>query len=388
MRVAHIITRMIIGGAQENTLHTVVDQHELHGDEVCLITGPETGPEGSLLDRVPESEFPVYFAHFMRRRIGLWQEWRAYRELCQVLHDIQPDIVHTHSSKAGILGRAAAASCRIPAVHTIHGAAFHFGQNPVAYHTYVQAEKWAARRTAHFISVADDMTREYLQAGIGTSDRYTTISSGFDVEPFLIPPRPRDEVRAELGLAPSDIVVGKVARLFHLKGHEFILQAAPKVIAANPDIKFLFVGDGILREQYERQIADAGLSSHFRFTGLVPPTQIPELMGAMDIVAHTSQWEGLARVLPQGLIAGKPVVSFDVGGAREVVLPGETGYLLPRDDVGGLTAALIELAANPELRTRLGATGRKRFTDQFRHQTMTRRIREIYEQVLRKSGTG
>ena len=155
-----------------------------------------------------------------------------------------------------------------------------------------------------------------------------------------------------------------------------------------PDIKFLFVGDGILREQYERQIADAGLSSHFRFTGLVPPTQIPELMGAMDIVAHTSQWEGLARVLPQGLIAGKPVVSFDVGGAREVVLPGETGYLLPRDDVGGLTAALIELAANPELRTRLGATGRERFTDQFRHQTMTRRIREIYEQVLRKSGTG
>ncbi|MCA9081319.1 MAG: glycosyltransferase family 4 protein [Planctomycetaceae bacterium] len=382
MRVAHLITRMIIGGAQENTLHTVEDQHHLHGDEVSLITGPEEGPEGSLLPRAREGGFPVHIVDSMRRSIGLWNEWRAYRDLCRLLREIKPELVHTHSSKAGILGRAAAASCGIPVVHTIHGAAFHYGQNPLAYHAYVRAERWAARRTSHFISVCDDMTREYLAAGIGSPENYSTVYSGFDVQPFLQPTCPRSEVRSRLGLNEHDVVIGKVARLFHLKGHEFILAIAPQVIAANPRVKFLFVGDGLLRTQIEQQIANLGLTEHFRFTGLVPPTQIPELMGAMDIVVHASQWEGLARVLPQGLIAGKPVVAYDVGGAREVVIPGETGFLLPRNDTADLAAALITLADDPALRSRFGSTGRERFADQFRHEFMTQRIREVYQRVL------
>ncbi|MCA9015540.1 MAG: glycosyltransferase, partial [Planctomycetaceae bacterium] len=118
------------------------------------------------------------------------------------------------------------------------------------------------------------------------------------------------------------------------------------------------------------------------FTGLVPPERVPELIHAMDIVVHTSVWEGLARVLPQGLIAGKPVVSYDVDGAREVVIPDETGYLLPAESIEPLSQALIELAADPEKRRRFGQTGRERFTDQFRHETMTRHLREIYQRVL------
>ena len=125
------------------------------------------------------------------------------------------------------------------------------------------------------------------------------------------------------------------------------------------------------------------LTDRFVFTGLVPPERIPELIASTDIVVHTSVWEGLARVLPQGLIAGKPVVSYDVDGAREVVIPNETGYLLSPQSVTPLADALIELASDPELRRRLGATGRERFTDQFRHQTMTRRIREVYQTLLR-----
>src|SRR5262249_3474877 len=143
-----------------------------------------------------------------------------------------------------------------------------------------------------------------------------------------------------------------------------------------------FIGNGILRAQYEQQIRDLGLANHFLFTGLVRPERIPELLQATDVVVHTSQWEGLARVLPQGLIAGKPVVSSDVGGAREVVIPGETGLLLPRDSVAPLAEAVIALAKDPELRRRMGETGQARFTDQFRHQTMTRRIREVFQRVL------
>jgi len=147
-------------------------------------------------------------------------------------------------------------------------------------------------------------------------------------------------------------------------------------------VRLLLVGDGILRAEFEQQIAAAGLKEHFVFAGLVPPGRISELIHAMDIVVHTSLWEGLARVLPQGLIAGKPVISYDVDGAREVVIPGETGFLLPPQSIEPLSQAMIELATDAVMRARFGATGRTRFADQFRHQTMTRRIREVYADVL------
>lgn len=384
LRVAHIITRLIIGGAQENTLHTVEDQHTLFGNDVHLITGPGLGPEGSLEARAQAGGFPLHLIPEMRRSLHPLRDWQSYRALVGLLSKIRPDIVHTHSSKAGIIGRAAAKKLGIPAVHTIHGAAFHYGQGAIAYRIYRSAERWAARWTDHYISVADDMTDEYVHAKVASRERFTTIYSGFDVEPYLNPPRSRDVVRRDLGLAEGEIVVGKIARLFHLKGHEFLLSAAPAILKECPQVKFLFVGDGILRSQFEKQIAEMGLADRFVFTGLVPPTRIPELIHAMDIVAHTSQWEGLARVLPQGLIAGKPVVAYDVGGAREVVLPGATGFLLPRDSIEPLASAIIKLAQSDELRAKFGTEGRRRFTEQFRHQTMTRRIREVYAQVLQR----
>ena len=137
-----------------------------------------------------------------------------------------------------------------------------------------------------------------------------------------------------------------------------------------------------MRESLQTEIARLGLTSHFVFTGLVPPARIPELIHAADIVVHTSVWEGLARVLPQGLIAGKPVVSYDVDGAREVVLSGETGYLLPVESIDELVQSLSILVESPELRDRFGQAGRARCVERFRHQTMTRRIREVYQRVL------
>ncbi len=386
LKVVHLITRLIIGGAQENTLHNVEDQHQLFGDEVSLVTGPGIGPEGSLEARAMAGGYPVHILPEMRRSLNPLHDWQSYQATIRLFRDLQPDIVHTHSSKAGIIGRAAAAKLGIPAVHTIHGAAFHYGQNPIAYNVYRMAERYAARWTDHFISVADDMTDEYVHAKVATRDRFTTIYSGFDVEPYLNPSRSRETVRTELGIKPNDIVVGKIARLFHLKGHEFLLTAAPSIIRACPQVKFLFVGDGILRKEFEARIQEMGLADRFVFTGLVPPTKIPELVHAMDIVAHTSQWEGLARVLPQGLIAAKPVVTYDVGGAREVVLPGATGYLLPRESIEPLATAIIRLTSSPEQQAKFGAEGRRRFTDQFRHQTMTARIRQVYLDVLKKRG--
>ena len=382
MKVLHIITRLILGGAQENTLHNVEDQFEIYGDDVTLVTGPAEGPEGTLIPRAESGGFRFVIMPDLKRSIHPVCDWKAYRNVVSLIREIQPDLVHTHSSKAGILGRMAARRTKTPVIHSIHGAAFHFGQSKLAYRAYVTAEKSVAGWTRKYICVADDMRDAYLAEGISTPDRYVTIRSGFDTEPFLQPPRDRKDVRAELGFDDSHVVVGKIGRLFHLKGHEFLIQAAHEVVQGNSNVRFLFVGDGILRSQFEDEIEAAGLTNYFKFTGLVPTQRIPELMHAMDIVAHTSQWEGLARVLPQGLIAGKPVISYDVGGAREVVIPNETGYLLPRDSVKELADAILELANDPDLRNRFGTRGREMFKEQFRHQTMTKQIRQIYHEVL------
>lgn len=387
MRTAHIITRLILGGAQENTLFNVDDQHHLYGDEVCLITGPGAGPEGSLEQRARARGLDLKVLPELGRSIRPWQDLLALRAIGRALRDYAPQIVHTHSSKAGILGRLAAHRLGIPAVHTIHGAAFHYGQHPLAFHLYRFAERMAARWCEHFISVCDAMTHQYVAAGVAGRERFTTIYSGMDVDRFLAPRRLPATIRRELQLEPGDIVFGKVARLFHLKGHNHLIEAAPAVVAALPQARFLLVGDGLLREHYQRRIAELGLTSHFRFTGLVAPDDVPDYLHAMDVVVHTSDWEGLPRVLPQALLSGKPVIAFNIDGAPEVCIPNVTGLLAEHGNATQLTAAMLQLGADVRLREQLGAAGRARCSQIFRHEFMTDRIREVYANVLAKRYT-
>jgi glycosyltransferase involved in cell wall biosynthesis len=387
MRIAHLITRMIIGGAQENTLYNCEDLIRRHGDDVLLITGPALGPEGDLLGQGRGGGVPVRLVPSLRRAIDPWRDVVGYRELKRVLRDFSPDVVHTHSAKAGFLGRLAAWSLRVPAiVHTVHGAPFHPYQNAAARNLFRWCEWYAARRCHHMISVADAMTDLMVDSGVASREKFTTIYSGMDVEPFLHADGTREQVRRELGFEPQHVVVGKIARLFHLKGHEDVVAAA-RSLDQDPNLRFLFVGDGILRDKLQGMIDDAGMHDRFRFTGLVPPSRIPALIGAMDVLVHASLREGLARALPQALIAGKPVVSYDIDGAREVCIDGETGFLVPPRDVRGLVEPLRRLSQDESLRHRLGHTGRERFTEQFRHEFMTRRIRKLYERLL-EAGAG
>lgn len=388
MRVAHIITRMIIGGAQENTLYNCLDLIGEHGDEVLLITGPALGPEGKLLEQGRAGGLAIRQIESLRREIHARRDLRAYQELRRAIGEFKPDVVHTHSAKGGFLGRAAAWRCGVPAViHTIHGAPFHPYQTLLARQLFVRLERWAARRCHHLISVADAMTELMVDAQVAPREKFTTVYSGMDVEPFLACGRFRQAARAELGFAESDIVFGTIARLFHLKGHEYLIEAARRVVVEHPNCRFLWVGDGILRQRFESRIERLGLRKHFRLTGLVPPERIPYYLSAMDGLVHTSLREGLARTLPQALIASKPVISYDIDGAREVVLPDETGFLLPAQSVHPLADAMLTLAKDAELRTRLGQGGRARFTDQFRHQRMTTLIRQLYCQVLGQAAT-
>ncbi|MEC9010107.1 MAG: glycosyltransferase family 4 protein [Planctomycetota bacterium] len=382
MRIVHVITRLIVGGAQENTLLTAAGQAEEFGDDVTVVTGPGAGPEGSLEEWALQRGLALRLVPEMGRAIRPWKDWKSYQAIATAIRELSPDIVHTHSSKAGILGRAAASRQRVPVVHTIHGAAFHFGQSRLSQTVFRQAERWAARRCQRLIGVCDAMTQQYVNAGIATPEMFTTIYSGMDVEPFLDPPRSREEVRAELGFEEDNIVIGKVARLFNLKGHRYLLEAASQIIKNCPRARFLLVGDGPLREQFEAQISRDGLADHFVLTGLVPPGQIPELIHATDLVVHASVWEGLARVLPQSMIAGKPVVSFEIDGAPEVVLHEETGLLVQPESVEGLVESVTRLVGDQELRQRLGDEGCRRWTETFRYQEMARLVREVYQDVL------
>jgi glycosyltransferase involved in cell wall biosynthesis len=390
MRIAHLITRMIVGGAQENTLFNCEDLIRLHGDQVLLVTGPAIGPEGDLLQQGrggpdQRTDVPTRIVPSLRRAIDPWRDSTCYAALQRVIREFQPDVVHTHSAKAGFLGRLAAWKLRVPAVvHTVHGAPFHPYQSAAARSLFRWCERYAARRCHALISVADAMTDLMVQAHVAPREKFTTIYSGMDVEPFLKADEQRQQMRRELSFAPEHVVIGKIARLFHLKGHADVIRAAAEVVKAHPNVRFLLIGDGLLREQLQTQIDAAGLHDHFRFAGLVPPSDIPRYIGAMDLLVHASLREGLARALPQALIAGKPVISYDVDGACEVTIAGQTGYLVP-PKWDNLVQPMIDLAGDAAQRQRLGVEGRRRFTDQFRHEYMTQRIRELYERVLNRS---
>ncbi|HTN75187.1 MAG TPA: glycosyltransferase family 4 protein [Pirellulaceae bacterium] len=384
MKIAHIITRMIVGGAQENTLYTCLDLARQYGDDVLLITGPALGPEGDLLTRMAGAgEVRTVYVDALRRAIHPWRDAQAYFAIRKLLQEFQPDVVHTHSAKGGILGRLAAHALQVPAiVHTVHGAPFHPYQNPAARWFYQACEPYAARRCHKLVSVADAMTDLMVSAKIAPREKFVTIYSGMEVEPFLQSHGHRARMRVELGFRDEHVVIGKIARLFELKGHEYVIAAAKELVARQPQVRFLFVGDGKLREQYQQEIAAAGLTEQFVFTGLVPPVRIPEYLSAMDLLVHCSLREGLARALPQALLSGKPVVSFDIDGAREVVINDVTGFLLPPCELPPLVAALEQLVSDPALRERLGAAGRQRYEQPFRHEVMTSQLHTLYTQLL------
>jgi glycosyltransferase involved in cell wall biosynthesis len=382
MRIVHVITRLIVGGAQENTLLSVAGLHHHFHEDVTLITGPAEGPEGDLFDRATELGLKVEPFPELVRPIRPVVDAKAYRGLRAAFRRIQPDVVHTHSSKAGILGRAAAWHENVPAiVHTIHGMPFGPFETPLKNRLYSTLERWAARRCHAIVSVCDAMTSQALAAGVGQPGQFQTIYSGMDADAFLKPRRSREEVRSELGLAADDIAFATVARLFELKGHDDLIAVAPQILESNPKVKFVWIGDGILRPRLIAELERLGIRRSFILTGLVAPERIPELLGGVDAVIHPSLREGLARVLPQALLVGRSVISYDIDGAREVVLP-ETGILLKPRDLEGLRRAILQLAADPALRESMGAEGRRRFADQFRHETMTSQLHSLYKRLL------
>lgn len=384
VRVLHVITRMIVGGAQENTLLSVEGLDRLPGYEVELCSGVESGPEGELLSRARETTRLIELPE-LRRGVDPRADAVALWKLYKLIRRGRYHIVHTHSSKAGVLGRMAAVMAGTPlVVHTLHSLVFHEYQ-PWLVNKLCRGVKLAcAPMTDHFISVSDVISRKALAAGVGRPHQYTTVYSGMELDWYLNAPDDGAAVRREFGIPPGALVVGKIARLFPLKGHDELLTAAPDVIRRHPNVRFLLIGDGILQDHLRRRATGLGILDNFVFAGLIARERIPQMLTAMDVVVHTSLREGLARVLPQALAMGKPCVSFDIDGAPEVVIPDRTGYLVRPNDSAGLAEALSRLLTDPILRVRMGAAGRAHVDPAFRAETMVGRIADVYENLLKK----
>lgn len=429
MKIVHIITRLILGGAQENTLITCKLLAE-RGHDVTLITGPAIGPEGELFEQTKWQKYRVITVNKMIRAICPLYDLISYRQIKKLLRQIQPDIVHTHSAKAGILGRFAAsnichceacaagrgnlcryvsrllrrplqrtprndkAECHRPAiVHTIHGWSFHSYQSNWLNKFYIAIERAAAKQTDFFISVADAMTKQALTAGIGRPEQFVTAYSAIEENDFLEPisQQRKKEFRQKYGIGEDAIVLITIARLFMLKGHDYIIESSRQLSRRFEKAVWLFVGDGNLADHYKQQVQQLGLTENIKFTGLLPPSQIPLAIQSSDILVHCSLREGLARTLPQAMLCGKPAISFDIDGAKEVVNentgrliePPCSGRLRPDEkNVEQLTKACAELIENVQLRKRLGQQGRDSVKEKFAPSTMVNTIEVVYRKLL------
>ena len=380
---------MVLGGAQENTLITCKLLAE-RGHDVTLVTGPALGPEGGLFEQTKNQKYKTIVIDKLIRPICPVYDFISYCQIKSHLRRLRPDIVHTHSAKAGILGRFASYALKgkwggnLPAVvHTIHGLAFHPYQNELINRFYIAVERAAAKRTDFFVSVADAMTEQALAAGIGQPEKFITAYSAIEEGDFLQPisEQLRRTFRLKYGIDEDAIVLITIARLFMLKGHEYIIESARELSKRFDNAVWLFVGDGNLSDKFKEEVCQLGLGARIKFTGLLPPRQIPLAIASSDVLVHCSLREGLARALPQAMLCGKPAISFDVDGAREVVNE-TTGRLIEPKNVEQLTRTCAELIENKNLRDSLGKAGRESVREKFAPDTMVNVIESVYKNLL------
>ena len=381
MKIVHVITRLIVGGAQENTILTCEGQQR-RGNDVTLITGPSTGPEGSLMQRAGEGGYRIIVEESLVRSAHPIRDVRAYQRLKKLCIQLQPDVIHTHSSKAGIVGRVAAWNCKVPVVvHTIHGLAFHPYQSKLTNAAWIALERFAARRCHKIVSVADAMTRQALACRVGKPEQFITVYSGMDIKPFLAAAGQRAQARRKLGITDDRIVMGTIARLQPLKGHDDLLAIAEKLFAAQPRLLFLWIGDGQFQPRITAKIRSAGWQDRFILTGLVPPAQVPQLIPAMDMMVHPSYREGLPRAVAQGMLEAIPAIVYNCDGANEVCMDGHSGILVEPGDLAGLQNAILQLAENADLRNAMGSHGKVLAEKRFDATIMVDSLLDVYQKV-------
>jgi glycosyltransferase involved in cell wall biosynthesis len=358
-KVFHVITHLELGGAQKITLMTL---ERLPRERYDL--GLVSGTQGLLVDwanRIP-SLTRVWIPSLVREVrpikdiIALIKMWRVFRRE-------RPALVHTHCPKAGILGRWAAKLAGVPFIfHTSHGFGFNDFQTPLVRNFYVWIERLTSKITTEHVFVSYENATRAERLGLTRRGEWILSRSGIDIDEY-IQPGPRRTKLAEWGISEDKVVIGMVACFKPEKSPTDFVDIASQILQKTDGVHFVMVGDGELRPSVETRIRKHGIEERFTLLGWRPIEDMPEIYRNFDIVMLTSLWEGLPRIFAEAMASGLPIVATDVGGAREAVIDGETGYLFQPHDVGGMAGAVLQLIADPQLRKRLGAKGKDRVVE-------------------------
>ncbi len=382
IKVIHPITRLIVGGAQQNTIDTCTYlSREMYDTEI--IVGPQTGPEGELLSEAGRRGVRLHVIHELVREISPARDAAALMKMVSYFRAQKPRIVHTHSSKAGILGRWAARIAGVPViVHTVHGWGYHEYQPAHIRLLYQYLERITARITDKMIVVSDCNAEKGLSDAIGSRDLYTTIHSSIDIDAFSPEKYDPVRIRRSFGFSAHAPVIGMVGRLSSQKNPADFVRAAALVKQKKPEAAFLFVGDGPLRSGIERQITQCGLEGSVVLAGL--RDDVPALLACMDVFILTSLWEGLPRVIVQAMAAGVPVVANGVDGVREIIRNGTNGFMVDPGDTASMADRVISLLECPDLRASVTRQAHATVRQEFSLWSMIGRIEEIYGELLQE----
>lgn len=374
-KVAHIITRLDFGGAQGNTLYTAAHLDRSRYDAVIIC-----GRGGALEDKAEPGR--RIYAENLVREISPRRDLAAFFELRALLKQLAPEIVHTHSSKAGILGRLAAWSAGVPAVvHTFHGFGFHPLQNFLKRGLFVLLEKLCASLSGALVFVSKANMETARAAGIGDPARYALIRSGVKLASYPAP-ADRAALRSALGLAGGDTVVLSIGNAKPQKNPRHFLEAAARLAPSFPGARFVFVGGGEALESLRAEAKARGLENTCLFTGWRADSA--GLLAASDLFALTSLWEGLPRSLVEALKTGLPSVCYATDGVTDILKDGENGFCVPQGNLDAFCAALSRLLADPALRARLAAGAAATDLAEFDIDYMVRQQEALYSQLLEK----
>ncbi len=376
MKILHLITRLIVGGAQENTVYTaqLLNPHLFDVDVIC---GPQTGSEGSLIEEALHKGIKLSILPELVRELNPIKDIIAFIKLFFILRTKGYPIIHTHSSKAGILGRFAAKLAGTPIIiHTIHGWSFHDYMPFWRRQLFITLEKIAASFTHRMIVVTQKDIEKGLRKGIGKPHQYILIRSAIPLDEFLHKSTDKTELRLEFGIPPKVPVVGTVGRLSPQKNPLEWLEIAAKIAASKPNCYFLLVGDGPLRGEVENHIKKLNLQNRVILTGL--RRDVPRLLSLMDVFLLTSLWEGLPRVLPQAMCVEVPIVAYASDGVAEIIKHDQTGLICAPGEINVAASYCLQILDSPDLRNKLIAQAKKLATEQFDLRSMIRQLEELY----------
>lgn len=349
--------------------------------QVEVLSGPQTGTEGSLIEEVRARGIPLTILPSLVREIDVRRDLQALFQLYRFLQRRSFTIVHTHSSKAGILGRMAARIARVPIiVHTVHGWSFHDHMSPLLRVLFIALERATARLTDALVVVTRRDIDKGLKAQIGHPQQYHLIRSAIPLEEFDPSKTDRYRTRQALGIPTGVPVLGNVGRFSLQKNPVEWIRVAGRIARVLPRCWFLLVGDGPLRPEVEAALTEEGIASQTVLTGL--RRDVPQMLAAMDVFLLTSLWEGLPRVIPQALAMKVPVVANRVDGTAEAIRDGETGFLCEPGDLRCLSDRCLTLLRDPLLRLKMGHLGREYVLKEFDLHYMVDQIADLYEGLL------